>query len=58
MSWATMAVSFRTDQIPPRSSVLSLLVPGTLVHVLLLQVSFYGIFKSEPWSTQTAFALA
>lgn len=53
-----MAVSFRTDQIPSRSSALSLLLPGTPAYVQLLHVVFYGIFKSEPWSTQIAFALA
>ena len=46
-----MTVSFGSDQIPPRSSVLSLPLPGTSVYIHLLQVSFYSVFKSEPWST-------
>ena len=58
LSWATTAVSFGSDQIPPHSSDLSLLLPGTPVYVQLLQVSLYSVFKSEPWPTLIAFAFA
>ena len=53
-----MAVLFKSDQIPAHSSVLSLLLPETPVYVQPLQVSFYSVFKSEPWPILIAFALA
>ena len=43
LSWATRAVSFSTDQVPPRISALSLLLPGTPAYVQLLQVFFFTV---------------